>query len=300
MTRPLAVGVQLPEVEREVRFPELAALARQVESAGFDSIWLGDHLLYRDADGAARGPWEAWTSLAALAEATERVVLGPLVASTSFHTPPMLAKLAATVDEISGGRLVLGLGAGWNEVEYRAFGFPYDHRASRFEEAFGILRRLMAGERVDHRGEYYEVEGAELQPAPVRRVPIMVGSIGPRVLAATLPHVEAWNAWYAWYGNTVDGARDLLGEIDGRCAAVGRDPATLDKTLAVHVAAPGGTGRVYGADTHAGVAPISGPPAAIAAHLVALAELGVAHVQLVVDPIDEGGVAWAAGILDAF
>src|SRR5690349_5316463 len=127
------IGVQLPEVERSVPWPEVAAMAQAAESAGFDSIWLGDHLLYDLPDGTVRGPWEVWTALAALAAVTERVQLGPFVACTSFHAPAMLAKLAATVDGISGGRLVLGLGAGWNQREYTAFGFPYDKRISRFE-----------------------------------------------------------------------------------------------------------------------------------------------------------------------
>ena len=118
-------------------------MARAAEEAGFDSVWVGDHLLYDLPGGATRGPWEAWTSLAALAAATERVEIGPLVASTSFHAPAMLAKQAATVDAISNGRLILGLGAGWNEREYRAFGFPYDHRVSRFEEAFTVIRTLL-------------------------------------------------------------------------------------------------------------------------------------------------------------
>lgn len=298
--RPLKIGIQLPEVEREVRWPELRALAVQAEDAGFDSLWLGDHLLYRDAAGAAKGPWEAWSTLAALAEATERVELGPLVAATSFHSPVMLAKKAVTVDEISGGRLILGLGAGWNETEYRGFGFPFDHRASRFEEAYGIIRRLLAGERVDHHGTFYEVAGAEIHPSGPRTggPPVMVGSIGPRVLAATLPHVAAWNAWFAWYGNSVDGARAMLSEIDEACERAGRDPRTLERTLAVHVAAPGATGRVFGDDEHSGARALNGPVAGIAEHLTALADLGVAHVQLVIDPIDARGVDWAAGILD--
>ena len=142
--RPLKVGVQLPEVERDVRWPEYLAMARRAEELGYDSLWYGDHLLYRrPGDPEPRGPWECWTMLAALAAATNRVELGPLVASTSFHAPAMLAKKAATVDEISGGRLILGLGAGWNETEYRAFGFPFDHRISRFAEAFTIIRTLL-------------------------------------------------------------------------------------------------------------------------------------------------------------
>jgi len=132
-SRPLRVGIQLPEVEREVRWPEYLAMAQAAEAVGFDTLWLGDHLLYRYPDGSTRAPWEAWTMLAGLAAATSRIRLGPLVASTAFHAPAMLAKLAATVDEISGGRLVLGLGAGWNETEFRAFGIPFDRRVARFD-----------------------------------------------------------------------------------------------------------------------------------------------------------------------
>src|SRR3954466_12766151 len=149
MPRPCRVGVQLPEVERRVGWAELISMARTAEAVGFDSLWLGDHLLYDPPDGSTRGPWEVWTSLAALAAVTERVEIGPLVASTSFHPPAMLAKQAATVDAISGGRLILGLGAGWNEREYRAFGFPFDHRVSRFEEAFTIVRGLLREGRMD-------------------------------------------------------------------------------------------------------------------------------------------------------
>ena len=128
----MKVGVQLPEVEWEVPFPELIGMAQLAEEVGFDSVWLGDHLLY-DLPVGPRGPWEVWTSLAALAASTTTIELGPLVACTSFHAPAMLAKMAATVDAISGGRLIVGLGAGWNTPDYRAFGFPYDHRVSRFE-----------------------------------------------------------------------------------------------------------------------------------------------------------------------
>src|SRR5215210_3600054 len=126
--RPLRVGVQLPEVEREVRWPELLAIARAAEASGFDSIWLGDHMLYRGDGRPERGPWDAWTALAALAAATERVELGPLVAATAFHPPGLIARMAATIDEVSGGRFVLGLGTGWNETEFRAFGLPVERK----------------------------------------------------------------------------------------------------------------------------------------------------------------------------
>src|SRR3954471_14543287 len=139
MTRPCKVGVQLPEVERFVPWAEYLDLARRAEALGFDSVWVGDHLIYDLPGGVTRGPYEAWTTLAAIAAATTRVELGPLVASTSFHAPAMLAKQAATVDAISGGRLIVALGAGWNRREFDAFGFPYDRRVSRFEEALTIV-----------------------------------------------------------------------------------------------------------------------------------------------------------------
>src|SRR5213079_1215731 len=142
----------------------------------FDSIWLGDHMLYRDDGRPERGPWDAWTALAGLAASTERVQLGPLVASTAFHPPGLIAKMAATIDEVSGGRFVLGLGAGWNEVEYRAFGIPFDHRVSRFEEAFAIVRPLLAGERVTLTGRYWQAKDALLVPPPRQRPRLMVGS----------------------------------------------------------------------------------------------------------------------------
>src|SRR5262249_48628256 len=151
------------------------------------------------------GPWDCWTLLAGLAAATTRVRLGPLVASTAFHPPGLIARMAATIDEISQGRFVLGLGSGWNEVEFDAFGIPFDNRVARFEEAFTIIRQLVAGERVTFEGSYHRVQDAVLLPRPARPIPLMVGTRGRRILDATLPYVTAWNTWYAWYGNTPDG-----------------------------------------------------------------------------------------------
>ena len=113
MARPLKVGVQLPEVERAVGWDELRRMAQAAEAVGLDSVWVGDHFLYRFPDALPRGPWEAWSLLAALAAVTRRVEIGPLVACLTFHNPAVLAKAAATVDDISGGRLIVGVGAGW-------------------------------------------------------------------------------------------------------------------------------------------------------------------------------------------
>ena len=285
MTRELPIGVQLPEVEREVRWPELLTIARAAEVSGFDSIWLGDHMLYRDDERGERGPWDVWTTLAALAASTERVRLGPLVASTAFHPPGLVARMAAAIDEVSGGRFVLGLGAGWNETEFRAFGIPFDNKVSRFEEAFAIIRRLLAGERVTFEGRYHRVEDTVLLPRPQRRVPLMVGSAGPRVVGIASPHADWWNCWYSWYGNTPDGFAELSARFEG----------DFRRSACVLVAIDGGAGE----RPHEEAAPPV-EPAALAQHLDALAEAGADEAILVLDPIDERSVAAVAETLGLF
>jgi alkanesulfonate monooxygenase SsuD/methylene tetrahydromethanopterin reductase-like flavin-dependent oxidoreductase (luciferase family) len=282
----MKIGIQLPEVERVVRWTELRAMAELAERIGLDSIWVGDHLLYRDDGRPARGPWEAWSTLAALAAVTERVEIGPLVASTSFHNPAMLAKKAATIDEISGGRLIVGLGAGWNRADYDAFGFPYDHRVSRFEEAFTIIRELLTTGRSDFHGTYYALDRGELLPRGPRAdgPPLLVGSTGERMLAITLPHVAAWNAWGPSFGNSLEGYLPLRDQVDEACRRAGRDPADVERTLALVVAFSGALGR-GSAIADEPFEPLPGDPATLAPTLRAFAEAGVGHVQLVLDPI---------------
>ncbi len=298
MSRSLRVGVQLPEVERVVTWPEVRDMATTAEDVGFDSLWVGDHLLYK-GDGESKGPWEAWSMLAAIAAVTDRVQIGPLVAATSFHSPAMLAKKAVTVDEISDGRLILGLGAGWNQVEFDAYGFPFDHRASRFEEAFTIIRTLLTVGAIDFEGEFYTLRDCELVP-PARGggIPLMIGSEGPRVLRATIPYVDGWNAWHAWYDNSLEGAEALLARIDVACAEAERVPATLSRSLAVFVCAPGRESGVRqgSADRKTSVA-IEGDQEMIAEHLMGLAQLGVDEVQLVVDPITRESIEWLGEVL---
>ncbi|MEP7201557.1 MAG: LLM class flavin-dependent oxidoreductase [Ilumatobacteraceae bacterium] len=295
MTRPLLVGIQLPEIEWEVPFPELIRMAQTAESVGFDSVWLGDHLLYDIAVGP-RGPWEVWTSLAALAASTERVQLGPLVASTSFHQPAMIAKLAATVDGISGGRLVLGLGAGWNEREYRAFGFPYDRRVSRFAEAFTIIRTLLAEGEIDFAGEFYTAEKCVLHPRAARPggPPLMVGSVRPRMLSITLPYVDAWNVWWSDYGNTPAGFAALKATVDQHVIQHGRTAGSVSASCALLVQLPGGDGRQMGAYGEATVEPVRGSPSEVAEQIGAFAAAGAEHIQLCVDPINRGSIEWFA------
>lgn len=293
MTRPLKVGVQLPEVERVVRWPELRAMAETAEAIGLDSVWVGDHLLYRPAGLAPSGPWEAWSILAALAAVTRRVEIGPLVACVGFHNPAVLAKMAGTLDDLSGGRLILGLGAGWNLTEFDAFGVPYDHRVSRFADAFAIIRGLLRDGRVDYRGEWHSAPDCELLPRPARPggPPLMVGSSGARMLAITLPHVDAWNAWYRSFGNRVEGYREQRDLVDGACRAVGRDPSEVERTVALLVSMAGGRGRVSGDPSGLEPEAIPGAQDALAPALRAFAAEGVSHVQLVLDPITVESIA---------
>jgi len=273
-------------------------MARLGEQLGFDSVWVGDHLLYRDEARGARGPWEAWTTLAGIAASTSRIAIGPLVACTSFHNPAMLAKLAATVDEISGGRLILGLGAGWNETEYRAFGFPFDRRVARFAEAFTIIRSLLRNGRVDFEGEFYSARDCELVPRPrPGGPPLMVGSIGERMLELTVPHVDSWNAWYSWTGNRPAGVVPLRAKVDAACAVAGRKPSDVERTVAVLVRLPGATGRGED-DPSEQVPPLEGTPEAIADGLRAYARQGINHVQLVIDPITEASIEALGPVLE--
>ncbi len=297
----MKIGIQLPEVEWEVPFPEYLAMASAAEAVGFDSIWVGDHLIY-DLPSGPRGPWEAWTTLAAIAAVTTNVELGPLVASTSFHAPPMLAKQAATVDAVSDGRLIVGLGAGWNRREYDAFGFAYDRRVSRFEEAFTIIRSLLRDGHIDFHGEFYDADDCVLNPRSPRPdgPPLMVGSTGPRMLGITLPHVDAWNVWWSDYGNTPDGFAAQKAEVDAMATALGRDPSTIEATAAVFVQLEGGGGRQMG-DYGAGatIEPVRGSASEIAEQLAAFAAAGADHIQLVVDPITRASIEWLGDVLAA-
>lgn len=294
----MKIGVQLPEVERAVPWSEMVTIARAAEDVGLDSIWIGDHLLYDLPNGAQRGPWECWTALAALASVTDRVELGPLVASTGFHEPTMLAKQAATVDAISGGRLIVGLGAGWNEREYRAFGFPYDRRVSRFEEAFTIIRRLLAGESVTFDGTFHQVDACLLDPPPrTGGPPILLGSIAPRMSAIALPTVAAWNVWFTQYGNTADGFVAVREQMVQNCAAAGRGPNDVEATAAVYVQAPGGRGRVMGDSGVDAVQPIAGGQDDVASALAEFAAAGASHLQVVLDPITVESVVWLGDVV---
>jgi probable F420-dependent oxidoreductase len=277
---------------------QLLELARRAEDLGFDSLWIPDHvLLGRGDESDAIGAWECWSLLAAFAAATTRVELGPLVSCTPFRNPALLAKMASTVDEISGGRLVLGLGAGWAESEFRAFGVPFDHRVSRFEEAIQIIHPLLRKGHVDVAGTYYQVRDCELRPPGPRPhgPPIMVGTSGPRMLALTARYADAWNADF---GSSPESIRGLNDAVDAACREAGRDPATLERSasLLVDVAGHARPGDNWVADARAGRA-LSGSTEELATALRMYADAGMGHVQIWLDPSTVAGVEAFAPVL---
>lgn len=291
----MQIGIQLPEAERFVPWREYREMAVLAEQVGFDSIWLGDHLFYDKPEGLI-GPHECWTLMAAIAAVTDRVLLGPLVTPTGFRNPAMLAKMAATVDEVSGGRLVLGLGSGWYRREFEGFGHAYDNRVSRFEEAFGIIVDLIRTGRADLDGRWHRAADAHLVPPARPDLPIMLGSTGPRMLRIAAGEMNWWNEWWSRFGNAPSRLGPLVDQVDEAVADAGRDPAEVTKSVAVMVELPGGTGRTQG--TTEEVTPISGSPDQIAEQLLAFSGL-VDHLQLVVDPITTASIEALAGVVAA-
>jgi probable F420-dependent oxidoreductase len=296
--RSLKVGLILPDTEREMggataRWRDLAEMARLAEELGFDSLWNADHLIYRFPDKEVQGPWECWSIMAALAAVTSRVEIGPLVACTSFRNPALQAKIADTIDEISGGRLLLGLGAGWNEPDYVEFGYPFDHRVSRFAEAIAIIHGLLRNGHVDFEGTYYSARDCELRPRGPRPEgpPIIIGSTAPRMLGLLAQYGDIWNAWAR---QTLEELAADRAKVDAAMEAAGRDPATVERTVSLLVDLPTATGRP--SEAKAGFQ--AREPEELAAHLSSYADAGISHVQLMLDPNTPAGIEWAAQTLE--
>lgn len=242
----MRIGVTVPmafgEVEdgRMTTFADTADYARRAEALGLDSIWVFDHLLWRFPDEPDEGPNEAWTILSALAAVVPRVELGALVMCTSFRNAGLLAKMTQTLDDVSGQRLILGIGCGWHEPEYDAFGYPFDHLVGRFEEDVTVIDRLLRGETVDFKGRWSRYRRAQLLPPASRRTPVLIASKGERMLRLTARFAEAWNT--AWFGPVDEMLRERLRDLDAACQAEGRDPATMRRTVGIRLHEPGQRG----------------------------------------------------------
>ncbi len=227
-------------------WPDVRAFAAHAEALGLDSVWTCDHFLSGPPGQPPEDIHEGWTILSTLAASTSRVELGPLVMCVSFRNPALLAKMAATADAVSSGRLVLGLGAGWYDPEYEAFGYPTDDRVGRFEEALRMIGPLLRGERVTFAGRYHQLRDAILLPPPDRPIPILVAANGRRMLQLTARYADAWNT--AWFGLPNDRLRQRLADLDAALEAEGRDPATLRRTLGMEVRDPDATASGGGDD----------------------------------------------------
>ena len=260
-----------------VRYRDIAAMAQAAEGFGFDSFWLADHLIFRNPDGKWVGTWEGFTFLSAIAAITTRIALGPLVACTSFRNPALLAKMADSLDEITDGRFILGLGCGWNEPEYNLFDYPFDRRVSRFEEAVQIIAPLLREGRADFQGQYYRANEAILAPRGPSPAgpPLMIGGVKPRMLRLVARYADLYNTDTL---TSVARVRELAALVRQACEEEGRDPATLPLTsfTSVRVLAPGESASSFRAGENA----IVGEPEAVATALREFADAGVTHLIL--------------------
>ena len=281
----MKIGLLVPlandrETNTRRSYESIRGIVEQAEADSFDSIWLADHLFYRYPGEATRGMWECWTMLSVLAEATERVEIGPLVLCNFLRNPAILAKMATTLDEVSNGRFILAIGAGWNEPEYEAFGVPFDHRVDRLEEALQIIRPLLKEGRVDFDGKYYQARDCEIAPRGPRSEgpPLMVGSeTGPRTLRLTAQYADLWNVGYMGEPETLAAPRAKLEAV---CLQAGRDPATIGITAFIGLWFPDLIGTRPGAFEN----PLTGSADEIAVAIRGYREIGVEHIMFQIAP----------------
>ena len=310
-SRPFKVGLMLPQTEG-LRGPgvrgwrEVADMATLAEDVGFDSLWVVDHLIYKlDGEDTGRGVWECWSFLSALAAITRQVELGTLVMAMGWRNPALLAKMADTVEEISGGRLILGLGSGYHKHEYDAFGYPFGYRVSKFEEAIQIVHGLLRNGEVDFEGKYHSARECVLKPRGPRPEgpPILIGSVKPRMMACMAKYADLWNAYYDDTHNRVEGLTRLRPIIDEACEKEGRDPATLERTVTVlladSTADPWWDRLPSSATAEQGpLTPMTGEPETIAEQLFAYHREGATHIQVCLEPTNCQTIETLARVLE--
>jgi probable F420-dependent oxidoreductase len=304
-TRVPSLGLNLPYVEGSMdgatpRWADLRAMALEAEAIGFDAVWVSDHVGFGDpdTDGGWNGAWESWTLLTALAAVTTRVRLGTYVSAMPYRNPALLAKMAETLDEISDGRVVLGLGAGWNEPEFAAFGFPWDRRFDRFEDGLRIVTSMLRTGRADHDGRLETARGALVRPRGPRPegLPVMVGASGPRMLRLAAELADEWNAGMRSPADLVP----MLRALDEALAAVGRDPASIRRSAEAMVEPRGRAHDEGDVDTRGSWdRPLCGRPEAVAAGLRRYFDLGCDHVQVQVRPNSIEGLRAFAPVVEA-
>lgn len=259
----------------------LRHMTRRAEDAELDFVGVLDHLLFHH--------WECWTMMGALAEATERIKLISYVTCTGYRNPALLARMVHTMDEISAGRIVLGVGAGDSETEHENFGFPNDRLVSRFEEAMQVIVPLVRNGRLDRfEGEYYtahDITFAPVGPSP-GGVPILVGSLGgPRMMRLTARYGDIWTAALPATNGSLEGFRKLSERFDAMCSEEGRDPESVAKLAEAVVKSPGGPDSTWW-DGYT----IEGSTESIAEELSGFAEAGADHIMLWIEPNSVAGI----------
>lgn len=310
--RPLKIGLFFPhaQVGADGRVPHWAniqSLAQRAEAVGFDSLWFPDHFFYprgelglnpdgtpRGEKEAASGFWDCWTLISAVAATVPRVELGTLVSCTGYRNPGVLAKIVDTIEEVSGGRVILGIGGGDSGYEHNALGLSYDNRISRFEEAMTIIHRYFHDGVCDFEGKHYSAHELERRPMGPRPggPPVMIGTLatGQRMLRLTAQYADLWNGWIIRNSMSVDAIPPLRDAIDAACEQHGRDPATLGRTLTV--------GATVLGRTMPGMETISGTPEEMADTFRAFAREGISHVQIWLTPTSTAGVEAFAPVLE--
>ena len=289
------LGVQI-EPQFGFSYADVVGIAREAETAGFRALWVSDHL-FLGADAVATDCLEAWTLLAALAVDTKKIRIGPMVTAQSYRNPALLAKIAAGVDQMSGGRVEFGVGAGWKEVEYKAYGYEFPDaptRVTQLVETLEICTQLWTQERATYRGKHYRIEDAVSSPKPVQKpFPIWIGGTKPRVMRIAAKYAQWFNMSNP--GQPADARIAELNKVlPEACKAVGRDPATLKRSLFVQVlVAPtrrevdeiademGSRAKTPGPQwLKARPAMISGTPDEVGEQLRAIARCGIDHANI--------------------
>jgi probable F420-dependent oxidoreductase len=278
----MKIGLMLPIGQQELlagpdRWSLFRDMALAAEASGLDSVWCADHLLFRHDEttepGGTDGIHEAWTVLSAVAAITQRVEIGPLVLCVPFRNPALTAKMATTLDEVSGGRLILGLGCGWHEPEFDAFGYEFDHRVSQFAEALEIIVPMLRTGTATLDGRWQHAADARLAPPGPRSdgPPILIAGKGPRMLDLVARHADAWNA--AWYGHPdeADELRERITRLHAALDAAGRPRDSLELTAGIFVA-------TSPADDDRPEETITGGVDEIAEALAGYGALGVTHL----------------------
>jgi probable F420-dependent oxidoreductase len=306
--RAVKVGIVLPTYEGmygdgTARWSDIRTMAQRAESLGFDSVWVLDHLLLpidQWIDGTdPLGVWECWSVLAAVAASTRRITLGSLVLCTGFRNPALIAKMADTLDEISGGRLVLGLGAGSIADEFDRFGFAADERVSRFEEAVQIIASLLRRGAVDFSGSFHQARDCALRPRGTRAggPPILIGARQDRMFRIAARHADLWNS--AW-PSRAEQVQPVLDRLETACREVGRDPATLTRTAGVMIEIAEATPNhdwIWARLLREQLEPVTGSAEDIAEVLRAFGQLGTTHVQAWLNPATIAGLEAFAPVL---